>query len=77
MKKIIDLYLPLLNVVGIFLTLWCLTIFNIKPDISRKLSSMSDSSKTHIFQIKYTHEIYKENASKAKSAPSEFVKYIH
>jgi hypothetical protein len=54
MKKNLELYIPLLNVVGIFVTLWILTIINIKPKPNTTATLPTDTIHRPFANSKYS-----------------------
>lgn len=55
MKKNLELYIPILNIAGIFITLWLLTIINIKPNTPTVVSNNIDTNRTKISPSVYVH----------------------
>lgn len=48
MKKNLELYIPILNIAGIFITLWLLTVINIKPNTPSVVSNNIDTNRTKV-----------------------------
>lgn len=55
MKKNLELYIPILNIAGIFITLWLLTIINIKPNTPSVASNNIDTNRTKVSPSVYVH----------------------
>ena len=69
MKKNLELYIPILNVVGIFVTLWILTIINIKPKSNVTAALPADTIHVPYSNSKYAnhYQIMEKQTSKKVS----------
>ncbi len=69
MKKNLELYIPVFNVVGIFVTLWILTLTNIKPKANATAALPTDTIHVTVASIKYsrTYQIMEKQSSKKVS----------
>ena len=69
MKKNLELYIPVLNVVGIFVTLWILTIINIKPKCTVTAALPTDTIHVPFSNSKYAshYQIMEKQTNKKVS----------
>lgn len=58
MKKNHELYFPILNIAGIFITLWLLTIINIKPVAPVVTQIQADTNRTTVDSNKYAYGFF-------------------
>ena len=67
MKKNLKLYVPVLNIAGIWLTLWLLTITNVKPVAPTTAHNQADTIRTTITSSKYVYGLQVSNQSFRKN----------